>query len=111
MAKKVAHIGEMDRRIELIKYVGDKNEHGEKQHQEESLGNVWAKLEDVSGTEEIEGQVISLAYRRYVIRWRQDVVQDGVLFYVKDEDGEFNIHHVEHQGRKEYTILKTFKRE
>jgi len=111
LSKKVAHIGQMDRRVELIKYDKTITDTGERTKIEVSLGFVWSKLQDVSGTEEIEGKVISLSVRRYIIRWRNDVVQSGVTFYIKDEDGEYNVHSVEHQGRKEYLVLKSSKRE
>ena len=110
MAKKHA-VGTLDRRVELVRYDTIKSTTGSPEKTEQSLGAFWAKVDDVSGTEAVEGQVISLAVRKYVMRWQQQLVDDGVLIYIKDADGQYNINSVSNLGRKEYLELKTSKRE
>lgn len=111
MAANKHYIGQLDRRIELVQYSIVKSSTGSPEKTETSLGNFWAKLQDLSGNEEVDGRVISLNVRKYVMQYQSQLVQDGVKFYLKDEDGEYNIHHVAHIGRKEYLELKTSKRE
>lgn len=110
MAKKQA-IGTLDRRVELVKYTSVKSSTGAPEKTEQSLGTFWAKIDDVSGSEGIEGQVISLAVRKYIMRYQPQLVADGVLIYIKDVDGQYNINSVANLGRKEYLELKTSKRE
>ena len=110
MTKKT-QIGTLDRRVELVSYNKAKSTTGAPEETEVSLGVVWCKIEDVSVNEDVEGQVISLAVRKYIVRWQQFLIDDGALVYIKDTDGDYNIHGFETLGRRDYLRLKTSKRE
>ena len=108
---KRTQIGELNRRVEIIKYDYTQETNGGPAHSEDSIGEVWAKVIDISGTEETDGAVIALNIRKYVVMFQDILASDGVTFFIKDLDGEYNIHSVEHEGYKEYLILKASKRD
>jgi hypothetical protein len=107
------YIGQLDKRVEIVKYSDVQSETGAPEHAEETVVTTWAKCEFQSGNEELEGQVISLNIRNYTTRFIQELLNEGEKFYITDivDGGLFNIHHVEQVGRKEYLILKTSRRE
>lgn len=106
--KNGPYLGELDRRVEIIKYTSAKSSTGFVTKTEESLGGAWAKAEFNSGNEKVEGKVYSINIRSYVLRYREDLVEDGENFFIKDirDGGRFNILHIEQIGRKEYLRCK-----
>ncbi|MFD0762985.1 head-tail adaptor protein [Lutibacter aestuarii] len=78
---------------------------------EVNFKQVWASLDDLSGSEDADGKIIALNVRKYVIRYIKEVVISGVEMLVVDEDGTYNITSVQQLGRKNFLLLKCRKRE
>ena len=110
MAKKI-QIGTLDRRVTLVKFDSVKTTTGSPEKTEVTVGTFWAKIVDVSSDEDVEGQVISLSVRKYIMRYQQQLITEGVLMTIKDVDGNYQVHGVTQIGRKEYIELKTSKTE
>jgi SPP1 family predicted phage head-tail adaptor len=106
------YIGQLDRRIQLIQTTLVIGSSGEATPLETTFNTVWAKVEDVSGTEDEQGKIIALNVRKYVIRYDPDLVALKLTdMFIVDDDGKYNIHAVEFIGRKQYIMLKCSKRE
>lgn len=106
------YIGQLDARISIIEETDVTSSTGEKTHTESTLATVWAKIDDVSGTEDVEGKVLALNVRKYTIRYNPDVVAKQINTLVVDDAGEkYNIHSTAFIGRKEFMQLKCSKKE
>lgn len=105
------YIGELDARIELIQFSYTQTTTGAPIKTESSLGSVWCKIIDVSGSEDEEGKIRALNVRKYVIRYQSTVYTNASNIYIKDADGTYNINHAEEVGRKHFLVLKAQKRE
>ena len=75
------------------------------------LGTLHAKRINVSGEEEEEGKIKWLSVRKYLTRYSAQLLADGVTMYIRTDEGDFNIHNVEPEGRKQWLVLKCSKRE
>lgn len=113
MPNDAIHIGNLDRRVSVVKYSDTQSETGAPAHAEETVITVWAAVKFVSGNEDVEGKVISLNIRNYIMRYFPEIVTEGEQYWIKDlkDGGEFNIHHVEQIGRNEYVVCKASRRE
>ena len=106
------NIGQLNHRITINQVKVNKSETtGEKTNVEELYKQVWSKIDDVSGGEEIEGKVRSLNVRKYTVAYRKEILLNGETMLVVDVDGTYNVHSVQQIGFKEYLVLKCSKRE
>ena len=76
------------------------------------LNTYWAKVEDVSGNEDVDGKIIALNVRRYTIRYNAVIAAKQITdLIINDAGDEYNIHSTANIGRKEYIVLKCSKTE
>lgn len=91
MASENPFIGQMDRVIQIVKFEKTRNPTGEQITTNEVVCNPYAKMEDMSGGEDVEGKVRYLVNRKYTIRYNPEVefhknklalIDDGVTYDV-----------------------------
>lgn len=72
----------------------------------------WAKVEDVSGTEEEDGKVFALNVRRYTVVYEPVIAAlEMTDLIIVDGADRYNIHSVSFIGRKDYIQFKCSKSE
>jgi len=103
--EKKPFIGQLDRKIEIVQVTTNLNDLHEDVPTETKVFEPYAKMEDVSGGEEVEGKVIHLVDRKYTIRYRQEIALLGHEMILKDAGQSFRIEHVKQIGRKSYLEL------
>lgn len=109
---KHIYIGQLDTRITIIQRERTTSSTGEKTVKDIELGAVWAKVEDVNSSEDIEGKIIALNVRLYTIRYDPALVTKQITdLYINHNNEQFNIHSVAYIGRKQHIQLKCSKRE
>lgn len=98
-------IGQMDRKILIVKFVNTRNSTNEKVVTQEVIAEPWAAMTDISGTEDVEGKVRYLVNKKFTIRYNQEVNdmknQLGLLF----EGKLFDVINVIEIGRKSHLQL------
>lgn len=105
MDVKKPFIGSLDRKVQIIQFVPTKNDVNEKITTQEVIAQPMAKMEDVSGTEDIEGKIRYIVNRKYTIRWNSDVATLKNQLAVKDGEKLFEVIHVIEIGRKSHLML------
>lgn len=109
---KPINIGQLKHRITINQVTEIKSPTtGEKVPTEVLYKSVWSKIDDVSGSESLEGKVISLNVRKYIVAYRKEIVINGETMLVVDVDGTYNVNSVQQVGFKQYLILKCSKKE
>lgn len=108
---KRALVGQRDRRVQVVEYTTIKNSLNEDVKTEQSVGYFYARVDDLSGTEDEEGKVIHIINRMYVIPYHPDIKARGEHMVVKDEEREYRIYYVQEVGRHEQLRLKCTNRE
>lgn len=103
--------GKLNVRVSIKKEIKTRSSTGEPLTDTVTITKCWAKRKDMSGDESIDGKIIEMNVRTYVVRYLKDFITNGTLYYVVDEDGEYNITQVNHVAHKKYLELKCFKRE
>lgn len=98
-------IGQLDRKVKIIELSVQQNAIGENKPVETVFCEPWAKLEDLSGNEDIDGKVIHLINRKYTIRYRAEILADGFKMILQDGNQKFSVTHVKQIGRKQYLEL------
>ena len=104
-------IGQLNSRIAIKKLQTVTEPTGEKINTEVVFKTLWAKLEDVTGTESEQGKIVALNVRKYTIRYNKQILLEGEKMLVEDIDGIYNINSVSQIGFKEYLTLRCSKRE
>lgn len=103
--EKSPFIGQMDRKISIVKFVSERNSTNEKEVTQEVIAEPWAKMDDVSGGEDVEGKIRYLVNKKFTIRYNPLVNelknQLGVLF----EGKLFNVVNVVELGRRSHLQL------
>jgi len=105
MEAKKPFIGSLDRKVQIIQFVTTKNEVNEKITTQEVILEPMAKMEDVSGTEDVEGKVRYIVTRKYSIRWNSQVATLKNKLAVKDGEKLFDVINVVEIGRKSHLML------
>jgi SPP1 family predicted phage head-tail adaptor len=99
---KKPFIGSMDRKIQIIKFVKTANSVNEKVTTQEVVASPMAKMEDISGNEDIEGKIRYLVNRKYTIRYNAEVVNLKNELAVKDGEILYDIVNIMEIGRKSH---------
>jgi head-tail adaptor len=105
MSDNKPFIGQMDRIVTIVKLIHSRNSTGEKEVTQEVISNPFAYMQDVSGTEGVEGKVRYLVNKKFTIRYNS-IVNDlknqlGLLY----EGKLYDIVNVVEIGRKSYLQL------
>lgn len=112
MNRNDAYIGELTERITIQSYIESKSlSTGATNSTWQVLKNCWAKVEDVSGTEEIEGRVVYVNTKSFVLRYDARLVGASVTkrYQILFDGEQYNIVSVSKIGVKRYLKLKAFK--
>lgn len=99
-------IGQMDRKIKILKLVISKDKVGQEKTTTEVFSEPWAKLENDYGSEAIDMSVMNTVTRIYVVRYRREIEKDGLKMLIEDLGVKYNIISVSPLGRKSHLILK-----
>ena len=81
---KIADIGELDRRITLMKkkYVGENPNPGMSMYKDVRLGDVWAKVSALHGQEYYTAVTVKLEKQlSFIIRYRDDVDEETNIWF------------------------------
>lgn len=106
------YIGQLDTRVKVIESILTPSTSGGPVSTDNELQEIWAKVEDAGGDEEIDGKIIALNVRRYIIQHNPVIVKKKITELFIDDAGErYNIHGSINVGRKEFIVLKCSKRE
>lgn len=105
MANENPFIGQMDRVIQIVKFEKTRNATGEKETTNEVVCNPYAKMEDVSGGEDVEGKVRYLVNRKYTIRYNEQVNLLKNQLALIDNGVTYDVVNVIPVGRKKHLIL------
>lgn len=112
MATSTVFAGEMNTLVELFKNTITKNTSSETVKAAVSLGKKFVKRMDLPGSEELDGRLISLSVAKYIMRYDSDILKNGTEYYIKDQDGDYEINSVALFGtqRNKFIELKCSKR-
>lgn len=102
---KTPYIGQLDRKIQIIKEEVTRATTGEEKPVDAIVIQPYAFMEELSGDEDVEGKVIHLTDRKYTIRYHSDVLANGYKYFVVDGGLKFTITHVKEIGRNHYLQL------
>lgn len=83
MVKK-PFIGQMDRRITIVKLVKSPDLTGGIKTTDETICEVFSSVTDLSGSDTVEGKVMNIARRSYRIRYQPVVAAWGKDFVIID---------------------------
>jgi head-tail adaptor len=100
--EKTPYIGQMDRLVSIVSLVKTRNTTGEEETTDTVITSPWARMEDVSGNEDVEGKVRHLFNRKYTIRYNASVKQFGTGMVLIDSGERFNIYHIKELGRNRF---------
>jgi head-tail adaptor len=103
--EKSPFIGQLDRRIQIVELVGTRNTTGEIETTENAIAMPYAKMVDVSGSEEVDGKVRHLINRTYIIRYNALVKAKANELIIIDGLHKFNVYHIKEIGRKKHLEL------
>lgn len=109
---EVIRAGDLNRRVELFKYTSSAGTTAERSRTGTSLGKRWVKRIDVSGKEEEEGKILPLRVCRFIMRFSKDVFSNGEGYFIRDDDGDYQVNNVSltGQGRERFLELKCSNR-
>ena len=102
--EKRPFVGDLDRRIKIFAQTITQSTTGAEKTTETQVCEPWAKMEDVSGNESVDGKVIHLVNRTYTVRWRDDLKEVQKMI-VRDGEERFEVTHKISIGRKGYYKL------
>lgn len=106
MASVKPFVGQMDRRITVYKTDKIKNSIGEEKETNVVICIPWAKVDEVSGGEEVDGKVLHRTNRSFIVRYRDDINQMSNQLKVGFEGVKYNVTHVKQIGRREFLELQ-----
>lgn len=95
----------MDRKITIQEYTKTQNASGEEVKSWSDVASPWAFMEDVSGSEDVEGKVVHIISRRYTIRYNTEIAASGNDMRVVDGSDTLKVYYVKNQGRKQHLQL------
>lgn len=103
--EKAPFIGQMDRVVTIVKFINTRNSTGEKEVTQEVISNPFAHMEDVSGTEDVEGKVRYLVNKKFTIRYNPIVNDLKNQLGLLDEGKLYDVINVIEIGRKSHLRL------
>lgn len=99
--EKKPYIGQMNHKIQLIEKVLGRTATGAEISTENLVCEPWASMNDVSGSEDVEGKVRHLVNRTYVVRFNPVIKSKGTTLILIDEGKKYEIIHIIELGRNE----------
>ena len=103
--EKAPFIGQLDRKIVIIQITNVRDSMSVNKPTETTVCEPYAKMDDVSGTEDLEGKIFHLVDRKYTIRYREEIANKGHEMLLIDNGQKFKIKHVKLIGRRSHLEL------
>lgn len=104
--EKKPFIGQLDRKVVILKTVKTQLPGGSVRLVEQVVICVFAKMDENSGNEELDGKVMHVVNRSYTIRYNQTVLNLGKDYILQDGNVKYKIVNIAEIGRKQYLTLK-----
>lgn len=104
--EKKPFIGQMDRKVVILKFVKTQSSTGATVPSEQTVICVFAKMDEKSGNEELDGKVMHVVNRTYTIRFDQTILNYGKDYILQDGSVKYKIVNVSELGRRQHLILK-----
>ncbi|WP_202703151.1 hypothetical protein [Flavobacterium sp. UGB4466] len=104
--EKKPFIGEMKNRIKLVEKVIERTPSGAVTSSDVTVAESYARMNDLSGVEDVEGKVRHLVNRTYTIRYNPVVKQKGTALILIDEEKKYEIIHIVELGHKQHLELR-----
>lgn len=98
-------IGQLNRVIEILKCEKSINEIGEEKLEKSLITVVFSHLEEMGGTEDIQGNLRHLTNRKFTIRYNALVHKQGQELVLRYRDVEHQITQIIEIGRKSHLQL------
>lgn len=111
MMEKNINIGQLKEKIQIVTVVKQPNAINELVEQEQTVSNCYAMLKDLTGSEAIDGKVIALDVKVFIIHYRSAIEKSAVKLFVRYLGLDYNINGVSRIGHKKYLALKCSHRE
>lgn len=99
-------VGQLDRRITLFAPETIQNAIGEEKEVDTVVCIPWAKVDEVSGGEDVDGKVLHRTQRSFIVRYRDDINTKKNNLKVDFEGTRYNVAHIKQIGRREYLELQ-----
>ena len=106
-------IGQMSHYVQVVKFTSVKSDIGSNERTQVAVKSVWAALQIVSSTENVEDKVYSVNKRNYIIHYDEDitalllqdlaVIENSEIYYVTGYNAEY--------GERNQYILLNCKRD
>lgn len=99
-------IGQLDRKISIIKLVKSQSDSGAATSTDEIVATPWSFMEEKGGDEDLDGKEMHRLERTYTIRYRSEIKNSGKDYQLDDDGTRYQINHIEEIGRKRFLKLK-----
>lgn len=97
--------GELNRKIIISKEESIQNSTGQPEVNLVEVVKTYSKMVETDGDDQLDGKVIHLIKRKYIIRYHQQIALDGFKMVVDDNGRKFSIYHVMEIGRRKHLAL------
>ena len=106
------YVGNMDRRISVIKQIRTKDETGADTKTDETIVECWAQKVTASSDKVLDEKVVALNVVVFQCHWHPKIVAENMqALFIREGGGDYEIYGVEEIGRRKYLKLKTQYRE
>ena len=103
--EKAPFIGQLDRKIQVVRIIATRNDVGEEVPNDETIASPYSYMQDTAGGEDVEGKVRRSVSRSYTIRYNPAIKAEGNKAVVIDGSDRFNVYHVKEIGRRRHLEL------
>lgn len=104
--EKMPFIGQLDRKVVILRYVKTQSSTGAIRPVEQVVICVFAKMDEKSGDEELDGKIMHVVNRSYTVRYDKGILNFGKDYIVQDGIFKYRIQNVAEIGRKRFLSLK-----
>ena len=112
MEKTALYIGNMDRRIKIMKKVAVKGTTGAETFQDVLITDAWAERRTANSDKVLDDKVMALNIVLYSVHWFPGITLENIqALFIVDEGSEYSNYGYEFIGRKKYVKLKCQIRE
>lgn len=106
--EKAPYIGQMNLKIKIVELVKTQNSTGEEVVTENVISEPFARMDEVSGSEDAEGKIRHIINRTYTIRKNTSVLRKATELIVHDDGQKFSVYHVKKIGKTHLLLLVNY---
>lgn len=112
MSNNIVYAGELNTLVEILKTSVSKNATSENVRLAVSLGKKFVRRIDSLANEENDGRLIPFSSIKYIMRYEPDMLKNGTLYHIRDQDGDYDVVSVALFGtaRNKFLEIKCEKR-